>query len=445
MSDIKRDSDATMGRPTLRTLARAYTLRSGALPKDARIERVVIDVEAQGATETVVIKERDGQLVTSCTSARDPEIYVDAALAWLHGASQSTSTARIRSTSLGGVRMSELAPLDAQRSDAQRLADPSMQRSPHHALAVALSELVTTLTRVGLSHAEAPSSERVRDALVQVLLDEGSLALLRWIGRLNDSIVRVDTVRFARLLWGASKLAQQILGEDAGASGAATAGPLTRMIWPGVQTLQSSDTTLVELGREMLAAHKPNFLEVRYLLDLKNGMIYCECMRVDDGLSGTYGMRASLGPHPRVLHVNLAEVQSDGAFARIQPMQYTISVDIGIEIWERINIHARDHFARVLEDYRANVLLVADLIEPVYCLRAAGVEHDAGFVLVDKEGQKLRLAIEESEEISQTLRALAQTPCVVTGRVVDTPGGVVVHPTTFFYAERDVLRWIRVT
>jgi hypothetical protein len=386
------------------------------------ITRLTVDVALDGRSELVTFSLRDGELVWSSTGG---EPYVAAALRWLSESPSPEAPARI----------SEPSPR------VSRPPEPDVTPEAHAArnrLAEALDDVVTVLVRAGVGGADslsvAESLERLRREAP--LPTPGGLS--RWLGRLKAALDGRDVVLVARLLEGATRVAEDLRQDKPSAEArrrvVAWMGASGELVG-GVERI--SDRVLVEVAREQLASSERGGLERRHLVDLHDGEVFRE------ERSRTSPV-ASVGPCPRVISVGLAEVEDGPAPRRIRLMQYAVSLELGAEELTRIESNAYRQFAALADRYRELVQAHPGQAEP-FTVVAPRTYSSSGPVCHDDEGQPLPLARADDPAAIEVLdRVLpAGGPRWVAGRLVDVDGALMMVPCAVAVPEGDRVRFVR--
>ena len=388
-------------------------LRSiGATTGAGAVRRLTMDIEAEGRMEMVTLSLRDDELQCVSSDGRSDGPHVMAALRFIAGTEQRDDS-------------------PPPRPDASIAARPR-DASPTTELAEALDDLLTAVTRVGADKAQyAPSVDAALERVVRVAPQPTPPGLGRFIGRLQQEIRLGELHRLARILDGASRLAdalrleaptresEQRLGAWLGARPGST---------PKVELLY--DRTMIEVGREWLSGTERASVERRYLIDIRSGSIY----REDRPRNAT----ASLGPCPRQLRVGLAEVEAGPTPQRIRVLQYEVQPDVPVESWGRVQQVASRSFANETAGYRRSVQAHPSLSEPFALIAPYRVERDGIFKAFDVDGHQL--VLNRSERRGAVLAfydllADGVEPSWVAGRLTDT--GATVCLTPFALGTRD--------
>ena len=388
-------------------------LRSiGATTGAGAVRRLTMDIEAEGRMEMVTLSLRDDELQCVSSDGRSDGPHVMAALRFIAGTEQRDDSS-------------------PPRPEASIVARPR-DASPTNELAEALDDLLTAVTRVGADKAQyAPSVDAALERVVRVAPQPTPPGLGRFIGRLQQEIRSGELHRLARILDGASRLAdalrleaptresEQRLGAWLGARPGST---------PKVELLY--DRTMIEVGREWLSGTERASVERRYLIDIGSGSIY----REDRPRNAT----ASLGPCPRQLRVGLAEVEAGPAPERIRVLQYEVRPDVPAESWGRVQQVASRSFATVTAQYRRSMQAHPSLSEPFALIAPYRTERNGIFKAFDADGHQL--VLNRSERRGAVLAfydllADGVEPSWVAGRLTDT--GATVCLTPFALGTRD--------
>jgi len=389
----------------LRDAAIRHLRSLGTATGEGAVRRLTMDIEVEGRVEMVTLSLRDGELQCASSDARNDGPHVLAALQFVAG-----METREDSSPPGSL---------------VSIAAQSPERSPARELADALDDLLTAITRIGVDKAQhAPSVDAALERLTGVAPKPTPSGLGRFIGRFQQAIRSADLRRVARLLEGASQLADALRAvtptreteQRIGAWLGARPGSM-----PEVELLY--DRTMVEVGREWLPGTERASLERRYLIDTHSGNIYRE-----DRLRNA---SASLGPCPRQLQVGLAEVEAGPNPRRIRVLQYEVEPDVPAESWDRLHQVASQSFVEVTEEYRRTLQASPSLSEPFALIAPFRIERNDVFKAFDAEGHQL--VLDRSERRGAVLafyELLAQgiEPSWLAGRLTDSGTTVCLSP-----------------
>jgi hypothetical protein len=396
----------------LRDIAVQHLRSLGATSAEGAVRRLTVDIEVEGRVEMVTLGLRDNQLQCVSSDGRSNGPHVMAALRFIAGTEQRDDS--------------------SPPGPAAPIAGRSREQSSPNELAEALDDLLTAVTRVGVDKAQyAPSVDAALERLVGVAPQPTPPGLGRFIGRLQREIRSGDLRRVARILDGASQLADALrldaptreselrLGAWLGARSGST---------PKVELLY--DRTMVEVGREWLSGTERASVERRYLIDIRSGSIYRE--------DRPRNAAASLGPCPRQLRVGLAEVEAGPTPQRIRVLQYEVQPDVPVESWGRVQQVASRSFANVTAGYRRSVQAHPSLSEPFALIAPYHIERDGIFKAFDADGHQL--VLNRSERRGAVLAfydllADGVEPSWIAGRLTDT--GATVCLTPFALGTRD--------
>ena len=389
----------------LRDAAVGHLRSLGAATGEGAVRRLTMDVEVEGRVEMVTLSLRDGELQCVSSDARNDGPHVRAALQFVAGMETREDSSPPGSL----VSISAQSP---EQSSASELAD-------------ALDDLLTAITRIGVDKAQhAPSVDAALERLIGVAPTPTPSGLGRFIGRLQQAIRSAELRRVARLLEGASELADALR--------ATTPSPQAELrigAWLGTRPGSTPDVellhdrTMIEVGREWLSGTERASLERRYLIDAHSGGIYRE-----DRLRNA---NASLGPCPRQLRVGLAEVEPGPNPRRIRVLQYEVEPDVPAESWDRLHQVASQSFVEITEQYRCALRSSPALCEPFALIAPFRIERNGGFKAFDAEGHQL--VLDRSERRGAVLAfydLLAQgiEPSWLAGRLTDTGTTVCLTP-----------------
>lgn len=380
---------------------------------EGAVRRLTMDIDAEGRVEMVTLSLRNGELQCVCSDARNDGPHVLAALGFVAGMEQREDS-------------SPPAPIASA-------AGRSAEQSPEHELAEALDDLLTAITRVGVEKAQyAPSVDAALKRVVSVAPQPTPSGLGRFVGRLQQEIRSAELHRVARVLQGASELAEALRTE-------APSQELRQRLSAWLGTRPGSmpqvellyDRTMIEVGREWLSGTERASLERRYLVDVRSGEVYRE--------DRPRNASASLGPCPRQIRVGLAEIETGPAPQRIRVLQYEVRPDVPAESWERLQQVACRSFAEVTEGYRQSVQASPSLSEPFALIAPYRIERNGVFQAFDAEGHPL--VVHRSERRGAVLAfydllAEGLEPSWLAGRLTDTGSAVCLTP--FAFATRDL-------
>jgi len=396
----------------LRDVVLQHLRALGATCEEGSVRRLTMDIELEGRIEMVTLSLRDDELQCVSSDGRNDGPHVMAALRFIAGTEPREDATPPR-------------PVPA-------IAGPTLGRASPNELAEALDDLLTAIARVGVSKAQyAPSVDAALERVVDVAPQPTPPGLGRFIGRLQQEIRSGEPLHIARILDGASQVA------DALRADAPTRDSEQRLsAWFGVRPGSSPDVerlydrTMIELGREWLSCTERASVERRYLIDIRSGSIY----REDRPRNAT----ASLGPCPRQLRVGLAEVEAGPAPQRIRILQYEVQPDVPTESWARVQQVADRNFAHLTEGYRRSVEAHPSLAEPFALIAPYRIERNGVFKAFDAEGH--RLLLNRSERRGAVLAfydllAEGVEPSWVAGRLTDT--GATLCLTPFAVGTRD--------
>ncbi|MCB9591633.1 MAG: hypothetical protein H6719_02770 [Sandaracinaceae bacterium] len=380
-------------------------------PKPGAVTRATLDVWAEGTSELVTLTLREGALSWSTTGG---DAHVGAALRWIADGAPAEA-ARITPPPDAHPRVS-WAPPDPNE-------EASHEVTPRVRLADALDDVVTTIVRVGIANADSPSIAESLERLRKELPLPTPPGVSRWLGRLRNALDAGDTPLVARLLDGASRLAEELRRDRPTAEARRRA-----VAWLGATPEiggeeRISDRTLVEIAREHLPTSERGGLERRYLVDLRNGEVFREERARADA-------NTSVGPCPRVIQVGLAEVERGGTPRRIRLMQYAVTLDPGREELRRIEANGYRRFSALADRYRDWVAADPGQAEPFAVVVPKAWKTQSGApVCYDDEGVPLAFARADDPAAVEVLQRLtAPAPRWVGGRLVDVKGLMMMMP-----------------
>jgi hypothetical protein len=381
----------------------------------ARVERVSLEVVAEGRSELVTLSLREGRLLCVASDGREDGPHVSAALRLLAGLEPP-----------GGVpaaRTADAAPRDHAGERALPEARP----------AACLEDVVTAVARVGvLEAASAPSVTDALERLLGAVPSPAPIGLARWVGRLREALARRDPDLAARLLEGAARTAADLRA----GGGSAEARIRLRAWWgSGVEAEERSgaieppraatllhERRLVEVGREHLAGLTRAEIQRRYMVDLESGALYCEDRRRD--------APASIGSCPRTLRVGFGRAFEGAPPAAVQLLQYEVTPEVDGEAWLLLEGHAERDFAALAERYRQAQRSFPGQAEPFALVAPQRCDFTGGMVLEDPQGHLLPLARLEDPGAAEVLDAFESRPAPtwIAGRLVDAGGFLFLVP-----------------
>jgi hypothetical protein len=396
----------------LRDAAVQHLRSLGTGTSEGAVRRLTMDVEAEGRVEMVTLSLRDGELQCVCSDARNDGPHVLAALRFVAGLEQREDS-------------SPPGPIASAAGRAEQ--------SPDQELASALDDLLTAITRVGVEKAQyAPSVDAALGRVVSTAPQPTPSGLGRFIGRLQHELRSAELHRVARLLQGASELADALRAQAPGPELqqrlSAWLGTRPGSL-PQVELLY--DRTMIEVGREWLSGTERASLERRYLVDVRSGRVYRE--------DRPRNASASLGPCPRLVQVGLAEVETGPSPQRIRVLQYEVRPEVPAESWQQLQQVALRSFAEVTEGYRQSVQASPSLAEPFALVAPYRIERNGVFKAFDAEGRQLVLNRSERRGAVLAFYALlaqGAEPAWLAGRLTDT--GTTVCITPFAFGTRDL-------
>jgi hypothetical protein len=401
----------------LRDLAVQHLRSIGATTAEGAVRRLTVDVEVEGRTEMVTMGLRDGELQCVSSDGRNDGPHVAAALRFITGAERRDDSSPPRAAASIGGRARE--------------------QGPANDLAEALDDLLTAITRVGVDKAQyAPSVDAALERVTDVAPQPTPPGLGRFIGRLQHEIRSGEFRRVARILDGASQLAEALRTDAPTLESEERLGAWLGTLpgsTPKVELLY--DRTMIEVGREWLSGTERASVERRYLIDIRSGCIY----REDRPRNAT----ASLGPCPRQLCVGLAEVEAGPAPQRIRVLQYEVQPDVPQASWDRVQQVASRNFAKVTDGYRQSVQAHPSLSEPFALIAPYRVECNGIFKAFDADGRQLLLNRSERRGAVLAFYDLLSEglePSWVAGRLTDTGAAVCLTPFAFGSRDRAYVR-----
>jgi hypothetical protein len=396
----------------LREAAARHLRLLGAMTREGEVRRLTLDIEAEGRVELVTVALRDDELQCVSSDGRNDGPHVTAALRFIVGAPESEHSG-------------PPSPVDSLTGR------PTSHGLPNE-LAEALDDLLTAIARVGVDKAQyAPSVDAALERVIGIAPQPTPMGLGRFIGRLQQEICCGDVQRVARMLDGASRLAEALRLETP-----TLASEQLLRAWLGARPGSAPkvellyDRTMIEVGREWVSGIERASVERRYLLDLRSGRVY----REDRPRYST----ASLGPCPRQLRVGLAEVEAGPVPQRIRVLQYEVQPEVPRESWELLQRVASRSFGDLTEGYRRSVQEHPSLSEPFVLVAPYRIECNGVFKAFDANGHQLLLNRSERRgAVLAFYEMLADglEPSWLAGRLTDT--GATLCLTPFAAGTRD--------
>ncbi|RLB49377.1 MAG: hypothetical protein DRJ42_21135 [Deltaproteobacteria bacterium] len=412
-------------------------LREEADAKAPLIARLALDITVDGRTEMVTLSLRDGELTWGSSDGQRRGPHVVGALRLLAAGAgalpKGVRTSPGDLTAADGAGRS-IPPADGRTSE----PDPPSMKA---ALADNLDDLVTAIVRVGMREArDSPTVSEVVERFAQSAGTPMPHGAARMLGMLKAALSRMDVDGVARILDGATRLADDlraetpsersrrrlvtVLGASAGVPGA---------------SVRVSDRTFVEVGREYLSGMTRAQIERRYLLCVETGEVY----REDRARGATKG---SAGPSPRVLTVGLAEVEEGASPRAIRLLQYAVGHEVGRDMALRVNEAAKANFADITRAYCESLDQYPGLAEPFVVVAPARIEVEPGAHLIDRDGATL--PVSKADGLG---RAAVFTDLVgkghridwVSGRLVDAACAPILVPCSVGYRADGVHRVLR--
>ena len=399
----------------LRDAARA-ALADMATAGDGEVTRVTLDVSIGERVELVTLVLRDGALTWSTSGADE---HIAAALRWVAEGEQISGHPPVRSVPPPGEH--QAPPRVTWPPDAGE--DETAELSPRVRLADAFDDVVTVVVRAGVDEAGSASIAESLERLRKEAPLPTPAGVSRWLGRLRGALDDGDAPLVARLLDGASRLAEELRKEKP------TAEARRRAVgWLGATAEQGgveriSDRTLVEVARERLPTSERGGVERRYLVDLRNGEVFRE-------ERSRAAPSASVGPCPRVIHVGLAEVEHGATPRRIRLMQYAVSPTAGREELRRVEANGYRRFSALADRYRDWVAADPGQAEPfaVVVPKRWKSKNETPTCYDDDDVPLAFARADDPASIEVLGRLHAPPPRWVAGRLVDAKGWLLMVP-----------------
>ncbi len=375
----------------------------------AEIRRITLDVDVAGVSELVTMVLRDGDLTWSSTGT---DAHISAAL---HFVADGAVTDPGRTSSPGEMQHVSWPPEEPPEAPAEG--------KPRERLAQAFEDVVTIVVRTGVREASSPSIAESLERLRKELPLPPPPGVSRWLGRLRGALDDSNAPLVARLLHGASRLAED-LRKDRPTSEARRRAVSWLGAAPGLGGVERiSDRALVEIAREQLPTSERGGVERRYLVDLRNGEVFRE-------ERSRTAPTASVGPCPRVIQVGLAEVEHGATPRRIRLMQYTVSLSATREELRRIEANGYRRFSALADRYRDWLAADPGQAEPFVVVVPKRWKTKSGTpTCYDDDDVPLAFARAEDPAVIDVLETLrAPRPRWVAGRLVDAKGSLLMIP-----------------
>jgi hypothetical protein len=395
-------------------------LYAGEATPGAGVDRLSVDVELDGRSETVSLRLRGAELSWSCTCAQPECRHARVALTFLAGAEGD------REDRITEVWDQPVVGGSSPGAERRRLAqDDAAADVDRAALAEVLEDLLQAVVRAGVGVGASAALDDALQRLPRAAPSPLPLAVSRWIGRLKRALAAHDSDDVARLLAGAS-----LLIDDLHVRPASSSARQRIRSWLGTLDddadgiARLTDRTLIEVVREPLTGVERAAVERRYLVDLSDGAIYRE-----DRPPGA--ATASIGPCPRVVTVWLAIAEQGAAPQRLRLLQYAVSPAIEPLIWEQLAGCAVRDWNALLATYRGAARAYPGLCEPFALVAPAKLVHDLSPVLIDHAGRSLHLVHPDNPPALRYLEAFTAgetAPAWVAGRMFDRDGVLAMAP-----------------
>ncbi|MGB0679357.1 MAG: hypothetical protein ACPGUV_06825 [Polyangiales bacterium] len=373
-------------------------------------------------------------------------LWLDLSEAWLRGCSsrpeladllmrllqqRGETTARFAAPTTPPLSL-PVAAAGALSQTGQALGLPASRRSAVETLSVALSDLVTTVLRVGLDDALAA-------AAVQDAFEAASTALMtaqaplgpRLLARLHRALGQGQMQTALVLLAEISALCAHV-----SAPVQAPRAPEQRLqlqSWLGDACVSEperlQDAVLLEVARERVASFGHACLHRRYWLRVRDAALFVEAGQAAGALS--------VGPIPRLLHVGLAQLLPAYALPRLQLLQYVVEAGPSAAHWQASDTAVVRDCSVILQAWDR-----APAAEPVFLFAPHQVHWgEAGGVCEDSAGQRLRLVGALPGQCQALRRVWSEAPvrwlCV---RVQLSDAGVELVPLSLLQGEGEHFR-----
>lgn len=346
-----------------------------------RIDRMLIDMEVDGAAEWVEVR-RNGDSAQVRSSLGEQQPVVDAILGALAASSEQPETEESagRLTPAG-------EPTRATRDSTAPPAAPEHPSEP----ASALDDYRTAIVRAGLRKgANAPGVMEAHKRLLEALGEPVPWGAARWLMAVRRALLDLDAPRLAELFEGAERVAQAYRQRDTVSERFLEEVEWLTPLARANKTERISDRRAVEVARRWVGGLGGQQMELRYLLCLNSGEVYRELGERDGQPDVTSGL--SEGPCPRAISIGLADLSRALGFRRITLLQYTVSSEWSVDLRRRLHNRAEKKWPVLLDRYRRFLENAPGLFEAPVLLSPARLEsHRQTQALVDASGELLSI------------------------------------------------------
>jgi hypothetical protein len=381
------------------------------------VRRITIEIEHEQVTFT----RREARVQAVCTCGVEHCEHHSAALRFF--AEEGAAAA--------------LAPRESgQRSS---LRPPAPARNEARALAEALSELCLATARAGTRAADSPSLRAALEQLNAAAPEPLPVPLARFIGRFTHALLSGEVGEVARLLTGAQRFSDELLGGERSPDSQARA-----RAWLGTTGGDApaalTDVVLMEIGREWLAGRVRSAIERRYLVDLASGELYCEERRRGDP-------DISVGPCPRIVQVAFAELETALSPGRARLLQYTVTPEPSALQWTRLAELGEGEVSALATRFAQAERRCRGMAEPAALFAPRELVVGPSSSLRDSMGVRLALSDDSEAPMAETLRALSGDGELVwiLGRLRGLESGLSLRPISVLVKRAGGLSLRRVT
>jgi hypothetical protein len=407
-SEFRMASKEALG--ALRAVAKEVTV-------SGTVNRIALDVSLNGQDEIVSIRMNDNVLNWSCTCGQQNCGHIATALYWISAEESADINRAPRSSPTPSTRSRFSWPAETEDTE-------TSVRATMKGISLALDDLVTAVVRVGTDAGTRPSVDEAVQRLIDAAPNPLPLGISRWIGLLRSALSRNDYDSVARILDGATRIAEDLKTElDDPNRRKRVISWLGAVLRDSKDVQRMSERNLIEIARERLDGVERSIIERRYLVDLENGEIYRE-----ERLQGM--STASLGPCPRLINAGLIVVEQGIPPQRIHLLQYSISAVIPTETWNQLSGWAFRRFDVLNKKYKESLTLFPGLTEPFALIAPTRLDWEQNYVPFDDENRSLPIAMADDPSLGRFFSSVPkiQETAWIAGRLVDAQGTLMLKP-----------------
>jgi hypothetical protein len=422
-SEFRMASKEALG--TLRAVAKDVSY-------SGTVNRIALDVSLDGQDEIVSVRMNDKVLNWSCTCGQQNCGHIATALYWI-AAEESTDINRALRSSPMPTKSRLSWPVDIEDTEAS-------VRATIKSVSVALDDLVTAVVRVGTNTGTGPSVDEAIQRLIDAAPNPLPLGISRWIGLLKAALSRHDHDSVARILDGATRIAEDLRDDvDDPNRRRRVVSWLGAILRDSKDVQRISERNLIEIARERLDGVERSIIERRYLVDLETGEIYREERLYS-------ASTASLGPCPRIVNAGLTVVEQGIPPQRIHLLQYSVSAVIPTETWNQLSAWAYRRFDVLSKRYKESLTLFPGLTEPFAIIAPTHLDPEQNYVPFDDENRPLPIAMADEPSLG---RFFASVPKIketswIAGRLVDAQGTLMLRPLSICILSEGQYSHVRV-